>query len=776
MEDLTSNSESRHLLRQFGELSIIGKGAVSLICLLLILLVYVGYNEVKPQEWLHEEIIDLSDGDKLRVTFPRPFHFTSNENELEIVLSLIPNLKIAGNRSYTASLENPDRVLLLDLNGEGYTFRRTLSASKSTAVLRVRPSVSILELPIVPKLQLRIISADDNEKIDPVNHNWKVHILSPTIFYDASVWIVEKAGALALIATVLLWWTDDTRRRQEVQASLRQSIEGIKSLRFEKLEDFKQLQQLLFDVTDKIRKNPEYSELIEQEVQDACRSLVEQNDHWAGMIRTMSDKFFEDPSSQASTIRDILVNLERFYTEIFVDEARSHYFSTIHFGLFQQVEDAELENVFAKLLDCWRERMYDNSRALIVEAVVRKTLDGAGYPPSLALGILMRKLEGNELRDLLRYPRFNNLFPHSNELESYANKRLDEKSASYLSKLLADWLDIVGLQTSPFAHEGDYQNDDLLYKTWLPPIGWDKLETPGNSIVQFETSEDTDLCAYYLVYFLRQRKLSLPLPTFPINLTYGAATESGDIADAILHTYTTDWFDFLSENREAFEKISETDQRMLTELFIWSAGSYLALHSWMLSRAKMIYALDENYFVPVLHRIQKIADETQNLNDRPGLPKRLSWLAVRPPGYEQSYLVGATHQDYTNLQYENLLYLTPFLNEYHIYLKLFVPGSSVSGADPGGSTAVTRSKPMYWSTDSLRQVLDDRVLKASGNRFPFLALLGTMDDPEGRLAQAANGSLTRLLRLGHRLIERHIQQPEVTKYISEATFEATLRE
>lgn len=777
------STQSKRSFEWFRALSFPSRFALSAIGVLLAALLYAAIVEVVNGESLVVVDIPLNNGDQLRVTWPSPSRITADAQEVEIVLSLLPAPDTIEERAYYISLQSLDRSLLLDANDNGYIVRHTLTSSSAAVVLTVRLAALQKELPDRIRLDLVIFDNSGDELLSiPPWWLW-VEVGKTNIVQRAILWIVGKAEVLALIATVLLWWTDDTRRRQKEQTELRQRIEGIKDFRPEKLEDFQQLLQRILNVANERRTNPAYTEIIEQEFQDVCRSLVDQNKHWAEMLRMMGNATSEDSSSRITTIRDILVNLvnlKRFYTDIFADEVRSHYFSTIHWGLFKPIEDAQLETIFAKLMDCWRGRMYDDT-ALIAEAVARISVDEAGDPRQLSLEILIRECrENRELRSLLRHTRLQTLLTHSKELADivsygyrWPNARV-VRPPSDSSKRLTEWLDQAGLRTHPFAEAVDYRHDQLLTETWLPPTSWDKLEYSGNLIAQFETPDDAELCIHYLLRQLRQPEFFGVLPTFPIRLAYRATVGSGEIADTILHSHTTTWFDFLSTNREAFEEMPETDQQMLAELFIWSAGSYSALRSWMLSRAKTVYAIDETYFASILRRIQYIATGTQSL-DRPGLPKRLSWLAVRPPGYRQSYLVGTVHPDYTDLQYTNLLHLMPHLNEYHIYLKLFGYGTTIPASDRKEFAGI-RSASMYWSEDSLRKVLDARVRKAFGMDFPFAALLERMDDPGERLVKAAGGSLTRLLALGYRLIDRHIQQREITKYISEDTFEAILQE
>lgn len=781
-------TQSKWSFKWLGALSFPSRIAIGAIGVLLAALLYAAIVEIANGESLVVVDIPLNNGDQLRVIWPSPSRITADAQEVEIVLSLLPASDTIGERAYYISLQSLDRSLLLDANDNGYIVHHTLTSSSASIVLTVRLAALQKELPDRIRIDLVVFDNSGDEPLSiPPWWLW-VEIGKTNIVQRAILWIVGKAGVLALVLPLLIFVWEYKRYISDGKAKDHEKfIERIEKWQFNAIEDYDQiLEEIVKKGLQIYRKKHTQAEAWREDYLEVCGAIVKQTDGWENLLRlagdVISNRSLEIASTHFVTVQRILGNLIHFHTEILPDEKTRRDFCVLNKALFERVEDAQLRITLAELICLWRKYGYD-STVLVIEAIARICVNETGYPYQRALNMLAQKCknEGAEVRSLLRYPRLRVLLTHSEKLVDLATYDYRWPAAevvtppSDLSKHLKDWLDIAELCIHPFAEAVDYRRDQLLSETWIPPISWDKLEEPDNLLALFKAPGDAELCAAYLLRRLYQKEFFGRLPTFPIQLASGAAIGHGEIVDALLHSQAITWCDFLSTNREAFEGMPETDQQMLTELLIWSAGSYSALRSWMLSRAQK----DEAYFIPVLRRIQYVTARTQSFGS-PGLSKRLSWLPVRPQGYRQSYLVGTVHQDYTDLQYTNLLYLTPYLNEHQVYLKLLGHEKSMPGSDLRESIAAIQRESMSWPEDNLRKVLDARVRKAFGEDFPFAALLERTKvidkPPEERLAQAAGGSLTRLLTLGHRLIERHLQQSELTKYISEETFEAILRE
>jgi hypothetical protein len=196
------------------------------------------------------------------------------------------------------------------------------------------------------------------------------------------------------------------------------------------------------------------------------------------------------------------------------------------------------------------------------------------------------------------------------------------------------------------------------------------------------------------------------------------------------------------------------EQQSVSQLLHWFTGSSSGLN---VALHKTGLTVDSTGSL-LCWRLQKALDG--RASDFIGHPPITTWLALRPAGTAQSCLIiDISVGDPTPVRCERylqaLLVHTEGLDRLDVQTRIYL-------ADPG--RLITESVPdipLRWSITALRYMLSLRVQRAQGKQAIYTTFSGLFfnepyEQVDTALAEAAQGSLQKMLTLGRAIIQCHI--------------------
>lgn len=212
---------------------------------------------------------------------------------------------------------------------------------------------------------------------------------------------------------------------------------------------------------------------------------------------------------------------------------------------------------------------------------------------------------------------------------------------------------------------------------------------------------------------------------------------------ALLNALTDAWTKFLAYNPQAVHHLSECERLRLALLIQWrypnlsTFGRELALLNWD--------ETNQQALIRTLNRLLKNATQPELLT----LKFLDDFLALRPAGKEESIFLIESLEAPTPERDALLEELIRTAQDHRLYFKVLVRERLPLTTIP--------STRLYWETEKLQSYLNDRVQRAEapGDFNSFFD--PPVREGDKRLAHLADGSLARLLRLGHRLVQHAVQ-------------------
>lgn len=292
----------------------------------------------------------------------------------------------------------------------------------------------------------------------------------------------------------------------------------------------------------------------------------------------------------------------------------------------------------------------------------------------------------------------------------------------------------------------------------MRPERWQEIEYPGWIVITSSQSDDLIAAALRLCYEKRTQthrdvfSALLPLPTHDLSLP--ASHEQR--LEAIAHAIAATWIDLLAQNPGALIDLPEPDAALLVAFLTWASGSGQRL----LLQLEEAGLGKEQASARYLRRL--CGEFSQSLwQGAATVPRLRSWLRLRPPGLEATYLIAYPSSPWapTALQAEAqaLLAMAESLHSDGVHLKLFAP--PFADAPP-------HKVELAWSPDDLQKMLADRITRAYGPEscksptlrgflveLEKLPDISAIPDFDALISRKAQVSLSRMLELAGNVID-----------------------
>ena len=307
---------------------------------------------------------------------------------------------------------------------------------------------------------------------------------------------------------------------------------------------------------------------------------------------------------------------------------------------------------------------------------------------------------------------------------------------------------------------------DWLSETWISPENWEKDAEMLTSHSAFQTHHELDaaVCAHQLWLNLAEQEKSIK----GVFLIYRKIVTDGQLLNSLetlAHLVAETWFEFIALNPQAFLDLSPDERHALAAYLSWHVGSLAAL----ILRLKRLVSLLKNAHQPKKYQfLFEILDAEASPYSKDCLPadeQLLDWLGLRPPGLEDTVLV---------LQYSVRYVVT--LEAYRdsllkrgFFIKEFICQSE---------SFVSHLPVLHWTEASLMLILSLRI-RRSTTAYEYLTSLfdkhsfSPMNwiEADEILAHQSQGSLTKMLFLGGKILKHHLQKHPEAAELSKEDFD-----
>ena len=347
-------------------------------------------------------------------------------------------------------------------------------------------------------------------------------------------------------------------------------------------------------------------------------------------------------------------------------------------------------------------------------------------------------LNDARLKDI---PMLKILSVYSYEIHSPYFQPPDEDEAS-----LSEWLSANMFDFNPFGNH-IVNGLPLFARTWAQPAAWNKVHSTAPVILWSKSAEDLRYASQMLAYEISLEKSKTFLVKIQVPELIHDLTNSPDQGlQSLARSCAETWLDILGSQPYAFLDLLRTDQLVLAEFLHWHAGSFEMLKFRLMQRG---YDLENS---PQRMTLRRLEEDVGELSTSSTVTSRqfLSWLRVRPPGLEHTYLVVECISP--RLAAQMMPHLSELFDlnidpvETNISIKIFLV------AESSANFPEVSIEELRWSEESIRKMLQDRLYLASNATYTsmndFLPL-GTPPGADENLVLGANGSLSKLLKMGN---------------------------
>ncbi|HOD05209.1 MAG TPA: hypothetical protein PKH92_09210 [Anaerolineaceae bacterium] len=319
-----------------------------------------------------------------------------------------------------------------------------------------------------------------------------------------------------------------------------------------------------------------------------------------------------------------------------------------------------------------------------------------------------------------------------------------EPRALPMEPLLQRWTDQIPLTNYPFL-DSRIENDLLMEKLIRPPKHWQEIcASSRSSSVISDDDEDLQIINLFLKLLWQPSIFVTPLD---VSTDYQPGTPSWRY---LLAALAQSWVKYLGYNPNAPSHLDRQQQHRLAILLKWRYPDLKTLRLCLAQEGLTEWA-DQRPIIQQITQLLQGAEQVEVLVQQ-YLPQLIT---LRPQEFKQSIYIIHQFNNRSHATGELILSMLECINT--------VPGSvalKILGNSDLNLPGIPRYR-LYWETAELTQHLNDRIQKASSGQLQnfneLFYAFPPMDDADQRIAKLADGSLARLLRLGHRLVEHHIQ-------------------
>jgi len=362
---------------------------------------------------------------------------------------------------------------------------------------------------------------------------------------------------------------------------------------------------------------------------------------------------------------------------------------------------------------------------------------------------LLDKLKGN---DNLRL----NLGALGQTPEAY--KQLTESRPLPIDPLLQRWTKSIPLLFYPFL-DSRIENELLMGDLISQPKHWQEIFDGNRSTyVISDEVDDLQIINIFLKWRWQHSVFVVPLE---VSHDYQARTSGWRY---LLTALAQHWVKYLRQAPHALSRLSKPQQYRLAMLLKWNYPDLMALRL-CLGQEGLTEWADQRPIIQQVTQLLQGAEQIEVLVQQ-YLPQL---LALRPQEFKQSVYIIYQFNDHSHATGELIQSMLGCINTVLGGVALKILGNSDLNL-PG----IPRYR-LYWETTELTQHINDRIQLASNGQLQnFNELFDAfppMIDADQRIAKLADGSLARLLRLGHRLVEHHAQNTPSDPLLTPADLE-----
>lgn len=753
------------------------------IALYIIVILVVGslfgvrvHNTLQKNNYSTETIFQNGD---IRVSLHHPVKILSPKNDFSypLTFSFYYTGDITSPHTYEISLQSPT-LLFVDSKGAELTprFQFTSVQTFFEQSVYARPYLSEDYSQKHP-IFISVLVDGTLTTIQPKPVEIEVEPRWFSFFSLAASSLLEVSIASALISWAagaidvsLSARKEREAARKEQVTKIRESLNSLSSLSY--LEQMDKVWKLENEV-----KNEHLDGEIGEEVKEIKRRFNEEE-----FFRALGEKLRQNNSPPFSVI-------ERLYNCFYRSKQYIECISVLGGILNQSTNQENVLSDIKTLMRLWDE--FDiNAKDLIVGLL--KNISTNLIAGIAGSDLSEKVFNGVNRRRLLRDTEVKTLFSQLFFLPpvGYDTKWLQLPNHPVNPKVI-DWLKQHDLVVNPFG-ASCLKNFPIYPEGSLSPDQWDDFLPHLPQQAQCLTAEDTRVLAFLLrAECLPTKKVGAEgnetvdsrKQFFPVWVSFNQSSTIESPILTVARSAAQAWLDILCFSPDAMLDLVHAEQIALLELLCWASGSNNAVIN-LLKRDN--FRGDNASACLMIKKIEEFKSEFSSAH-LPQDPILISWLKVRPPDLNYTYLILpldefslAAHVWW--LEQFGSLIPTLFLNG--IVTKAFY-SSCVPVALPLSTIQLD------WSDTRLKTSLnaqfeaamDRKARYETGVSVDFRALFGSHpligyfeseEDTTDKLIAASHNSLACMLTLGNRLLETHCEQEVPTPYLSVAELETIL--
>jgi len=293
------------------------------------------------------------------------------------------------------------------------------------------------------------------------------------------------------------------------------------------------------------------------------------------------------------------------------------------------------------------------------------------------------------------------------------------------------------------------ENDPLILSVPNNPKYWEIISNPRYSIrVLSNQSDDLIILRTFLQIEWSGRTFSVPLDLLSNDIFLTQVEVWQRLASALAEQ----WIRFLAYNPQGLLDLRSEDRMGISTLINWYCPD-----SEMLKLMLIQTKPDKNYIYKHLGTVRRIKLFLHNMiASDVFIKKRIGWLmTLHPTGAQQTVFIIFLNGIWAKETYD---YLQSIVDNIHTLSKKLVTVKILT-QDSNVFPDINCYR-LYWETEVLRNHINARISRTTKNYTELNELFNQVlfiADADQRIAKLADGSLARLLRLGHRLVEHHVQ-------------------
>ena len=741
---------------------------VFVIALVGMLFAVRAYNALQKTVYLTPAIFDNGDV-RISLSYPAKILSPKNETSYPLTISFIRLRDLSQSHAYEIVFES-STLLFVDAKGAEITPRFQITSEHVFIEqnVYVRPFQSE-RYPASHAISIKIL-VDGQEYLsqpDPIEIKTEPKWLSYLSLAAAS--LLEISIASALVTWIANTLDTTWNARKELISQMQNDLSNLASLPLlEQIRKFRELENKIRDA--------HLEEDLKDDLQRIRKSLSSESDSESRFLQAIGNALRKGGPNELTQVKEL-------YEYVFTGQKGFEKHQVSISALAKILDSSSIVQdaipLISAIVKLWDD--FDADVKDLIVGVLEKLSQKTPLSEIPATDLYAHAFINLNRRRLFRDTELQKIFPQLVDSATgkprplgYKATWLDVSKPKDNPKVL-DWLKQHALIANPFGWD-DLKNSPFYPEGFVRPGQWEAFLDPVPLFAHCPTTEDAKPLAFLLrVECLPVRKdeqkdqiEKSKRQIFPIWISLEQTSLAQLPFPALAHSAARAWLDILPLCPDALLDLPLSEQQALLELLCWSLSSNDAVIH-LLKRS----GLEDNTVGQVLTR--KIS-EFENRFSPAHLPQDavlLSWLKIRPPELNQTYLILSIDDFRFGI---HPWWFEPFSS---LISTLFLNGI-VTKAVSSTPAPISLSLPemyMSWSDKQLSLSLEQQFSVAANLeearimgaycRFPELFGPGaTEEETTKKLISASHHSLARMLTLGNRLLQKHCEKEVPEKYLT----------